>query len=262
MEEGERKDEASPALVFFGNRSHTFSLRCKPKVHAELQTQKCSPEKFLIDNYNSGTGTYLLHLPTWLHTDEKLSEKSYFSEGVPNTRRDFLIETSRLVFCTSNSQTFSIIKESVGYWKTVVFSQFFFPVLPGLPKIQSVQPNATWTKIEFSRAQQMFCFGTPPFTLLTEILLFQDGNLVQNVTFANTQPVGDAKILHDLVPFTNYSLSLRQRPIKRLLWSQKAFASFSTAMTCKHNFYYTLFFIIVSGIFLSPLTSSRPSVGL
>ena len=135
-------------------------------------------------------------------------------------------------------------------------------MLPGLPKIQSVQPNATWTKIEFSRAQQMFCFGTPPFTLLTEILLFQDGNLVQNVTFANTQPVGDAKILHDLVPFTNYSLSLRQRPIKRLLWSQKAFASFSTAMTCKHNFYYTLFFIIVSGIFLSPLTSSRPSVGL
>ena len=126
MEEGERKDEASPALVFFGNRSHTFSLRCKPKVHAELQTQKCSPEKFLIDNYNSGTGTYLLHLPTWLHTDEKLSEKSYFSEGVPNTRRDFLIETPRLVFCTSNSQTFSIIKESVGYWKTVVFSQFFF----------------------------------------------------------------------------------------------------------------------------------------
>ena len=108
----------------------------------------------------------------------------------------------------------------------------------------------------------MFCFGTPPFTLLTEILLFQDGNLIQNVTFANTQPVGDAKILHDLVPFTNYSLSLRQRPIKRLLWSQKAFASFSTAMTCKHNFYYTLFFIIVSGIFLSPLTSSRPSVGL
>ena len=62
MEEGERKDEASPALVFFGNRSHTFSLRCKPKVHAELQTQKCSPEKFLIDNYNSGTGTYLLQL--------------------------------------------------------------------------------------------------------------------------------------------------------------------------------------------------------
>ena len=51
-------DEGKDALVFFGSsRSHTFSLRCKPKVHATLQTQKCSPENFSIDNYNSGTYT-------------------------------------------------------------------------------------------------------------------------------------------------------------------------------------------------------------
>ena len=48
-------DEGKDALVFFGSRSHTFSLRCKPKVHATLQTQKCSPENFSVDNYNSGT---------------------------------------------------------------------------------------------------------------------------------------------------------------------------------------------------------------
>ena len=111
-------------------------------------------------------------------------------------------------------------------------------MVPGRPKIESVQPNATWTRIEFSRAEEMYCFGRrPPFTLLTEILLFDsnDDN-VQNVTFSSTQSILDAKILHDLVPFTNYSLSLRQRPMQKYLWSNATFSSFTTAMTCKHIF--------------------------
>lgn len=154
-------------------------------------------------------------------------------------------------------------KESVRYWKNFlkkpssnnlasnyVFSQFFFyfAVVPGRPKIESVQPNATWTRIEFSRAEEMYCFGRrPPFTLLTEILLFDsnDDN-VQNVTFSSTQSILDAKILHDLVPFTNYSLSLRQRPMQKYLWSQATFSSFTTAMTCKHIFIvYPLLFIFL-----------------
>ena len=120
-----------------------------------------------------------------------------------------------------------------------VFS-LFFAVVPGRPKIESVQPNATWTRIEFSRAEEMYCFGRrPAFTLLTEILVFDSNqNTIQNLTFANTQSILDAKILHDLVPYTNYSLRLRQRPMQKYLWSNATFSSFTTAMTCKHIFSY------------------------
>ena len=152
-----------------------------------------------------------------------------------------------------------------------VFS-LFFAVVPGRPKIESVQPNATWTRIEFSRAEEMYCFGRrPPFTLLTEILVFDSNqNTIQNLTFANTQSILDAKILHDLVPYTNYSLRLRQRPMQKYLWSQPTFSSFTTAMTCKHIFFIFLFIFfaekyarfIFLGIFHSPLTSSRSSVCL
>ena len=123
-----------------------------------------------------------------------------------------------------------------------VFS-LFFAVVPGRPKIESVQPNATWTRIEFSRAEEMYCFGRrPPFTLLTEILVFDSNqNTIQNLTFANTQSILDAKILHDLVPYTNYSLRLRQRPMQKYLWSNATFSSFTTAMTCKHIFFIFLF---------------------
>ena len=138
-------------------------------------------------------------------------------------------------------------------------------MVPGRPKIESVQPNATWTRIEFSRAEEMYCFGRrPPFTLLTEILLFDsnDDNVIQNVTFSSTQSILDAKILHDLVPFTNYSLRLRQRPMQKYLWSQATFSSFTTAMTCKHIFIFSFFaekyarFIFLE-FFLVP---SRPRV--
>ena len=134
-------------------------------------------------------------------------------------------------------KVFDIGKISSSNLKSV-FS-LFFAVVPGRPKIESVQPNATWTRIEFSRAEEMYCFGRrPPFTLLTEILVFDSNqNTIQNLTFANTQSILDAKILHDLVPYTNYSLRLRQRPMQKYLWSNATFSSFTTAMTCKHIFH-------------------------
>ena len=110
--------------------------------------------------------------------------------------------------------------------------------MPGPPKVESVAPNATRAKIEFSRAEEMSCFSTlNPFKLLTEIVVFADRQIVQNRTFVSHKSFSEALYLHDLVPFTNYTFSLRQRPLQKLLWSNLTFSTFSTVMTSRHIFY-------------------------
>ena len=69
--------------------------------------------------------------------------------------------------------------------------------MPGPPKVESVEPNATRAKIEFSRAEEMSCFSTlNPFKLLTEIVVFESGKIVRNRTF-----IGD--VSHQFYHFTN-----------------------------------------------------------
>ena len=81
----------------------------------------------------------------------------------------------------------------------------------------------------------MKCFGQHKLPLLTEIRLYYNNDLFQKTSFINEDPVETYK-LDNLIPYTNYTMTLRQKmvDVENISWSQVKSQDFTTKAASKN----------------------------